>query len=451
MMVPSMAMQAAVAQPAEAAPLDGDWDGGIRIAAGMDLQLILHLAGTESTLESPEQSNRRAPISIVRDGQKVAIDVPSVGGRFEGTLSPDGRSLVGAFTQRGAASPASFKRRAPGQAAPVAARPQEPKPPFPYAIEEVRLPGAGGVTLGCTLTRPQGSAPVPAMLLIAGSGPQNRDEALVGHKPFLLLADRLTRAGIAVLRCDKRGVGGSGGHFASATLDDFAADASAAVAWLRSQPGIDPARIGLLGHSEGGEVAPMVAGRSAIAFVVLIAPPGISGADVLLTQKKLIELADGMPAATVGRSVANQRALFAIATSTDDDATVRAKALALMATRGSTGPQAQMLADGLASPSFRRFLSNDPIPALKALHVPVLVVQGLRDVQVTPADNLPPIRAALAGNKAAEIVELPGLNHLLQPAVTGAPAEYRGITTTMDEGALSRIVDWARQQAKRSE
>lgn len=446
-------MPAPAAQTAEAAPLpsiDGDWDGAIRIAAAMDLKIILHLADTGSTLESPEQSSRRAPITVTRDGQKVVIDVPTVGGRFEGTLSPDGRMLAGAFTQRGVSSPASFTHRAPGVAAPVDDRPQEPKPPFPYAVEEVRVPASAAVTLGCTLTRPQGPGPHPAMLLIAGSGPQTRDETVVGHKPFLLLADRLTRAGIAVLRCDKRGVGLSSGSYATASIDDFAADAAAAFAWLRTQPGVDPARMGLLGHSEGGEVAPMVAATAHPAFLVLIAPPGITGAEALLTQKRLIELAEGVPAATVDQSIVNQKALFDIATSKDDDATVRTKALASFAARGATGPQAQQLADGLALPNFRRFLSNDPIPALKALTQPVLVVQGLRDLQVTPADNLPPIKAALAGNKAATIAELPGLNHMLQPATTGAPSEYRGITTTMDEGALKLIVDWVGQQTKRS-
>ncbi|QJU58098.1 alpha/beta hydrolase [Sphingomonas sp. AP4-R1] len=447
-------MPAPAAQTAEAAPLpslNGEWDGALRIAAGMDLQLILHLAEAGSTLESPEQSSRRMPLTVTRDGPKVVIDVPSIGSRLDAMLSADGRTLAGAFTQRGVSSPATFTRRAPGAAAPVAARPQEPKPPFPYRVEEVSVPGTGGLMLGCTLTSPQGPGPHPAVLLIAGSGPQTRDETVLGHKPFLLLADRLTRAGVAVLRCDKRGVGQSQGSFPNASIDDFAADAAAAFAWLRGQPGIDPAHTGLLGHSEGGEVAPMVAATAHSSFLVLIAPPGITGAETLLAQKRVIELADGVPPATVDQSIARQRGLFALALSQDDGATVRTKALAQMAARGATGAQAQMLADGLALPSFRRFLSYDPIPALRALRQPVLVVQGLRDLQVTPADNLPPIRAALAGNAGATFAELPGLNHMLQPATTGAPSEYRGIATTIDEGALKLIVDWVGRQTKRSD
>jgi len=429
---------------AQVGNIAGDWDGALKIPAGMELPIILHFDDQRSTLVSPEQSPKPVQVAVTRAGNAVTVDIAMIGSKFVGTLSADGKALDGTFSQGGMSLPAHFARRAPGASAPVVSRPQTPKPPFPYASADVSFASADGTALAGTLTRPQGIAKAPAVVLIAGSGPNTRDEPVSSHKPFLLLADRLTRAGIAVLRYDKRGVGGSGGRYSEATEKEFIADAAAAAAWLRTQPGIDPARVGLIGHSEGAEIAPEVAHDPKVAFVVLLAAPGMKGGDVILSQKRAIETAMGAPREVVDEAQVNEKLMIDAALSSDDPAVVRAKVIDLLKAKGMPDGQAQAIAGEASSTAFRVFLAHDPIPAIRALHVPTLVVQGSKDLQVVPADNLPPIRAALAGHKDARIVELPGLNHLLQPATTGTPAEYQKIETTMDEGALALIVDWVK-------
>jgi pimeloyl-ACP methyl ester carboxylesterase len=325
-----------------------------------------------------------------------------------------------------------------------------PNPPFPYAAKEVQFPSEPGVMLAGTLIRPAGAGSQPAVVLIAGSGPQNRDETVSGHKPFLIIADRLARAGIAVLRYDKRGVGGSSGDYRGATAADFVTDARAALAWLRRQPGIDPNRIGLIGHSEGAEIAPEIArGNSDVAFLVLLAPPGVRGDQVLLTQKRAIELASGMPADIVDRSIATQTEMIAAVMASSDAEAIRSKVSTLLMARGVPADRAAVIAADAASPAFRGLLDRDPIPALKMLDQPVLVIAGARDLQVLPDVNLPPIRAALAGNRDARIVLMPGLNHLLQPATIGTPQEYVSIPTTIDPAVLDLIEHWVTAETKR--
>jgi dienelactone hydrolase len=414
----------------------------------MELPIILHFDDQRSTLVSPEQSPKPVPVAVTRSGNAVTVDIAMIGSKFVGTLSGDGKVLDGTFSQSGMALPAHFAHRAPGAAAPVAARPQTPKPPFPYASTDVSFTSADGTALAGTLTRPAGVANAPAVVLIAGSGPNTRDEPISGHKPFLLLADRLTRAGIAVLRYDKRGVGGSGGRYSEATETEFIADAAAAAAWLRTQPGIDPAHVGLIGHSEGAEIAPEVAHDPKIAFVAMLAPPGMKGGDVILSQRRAIELAMGVPPAQVEQGQATEKLMIEAALSSDDPAVIRARIIDLLKSKGMPDGQAQAIAGETASTAFRVFLAHDPIPAIRALKVPTLVVLGSKDLQVVPADNLPAIRTALAGHKDTKIIELPGLNHLLQPAIKGTPAEYQKMETTIDEGALTLIVDWVKAVAR---
>lgn len=444
----SLALLPAVAF-AQVGDIAGDWDGALKIPAGMELPILLHFDDQRSTLVSPDQSPKPVPIAVTHSGAAVTVEIAAIGSKFVGTLSGDGKAIDGIFTQGGMSLPAHFARRAPGAAAPHQNRPQTPQPPFPYPSADVTFTSADGTTLAGTLTRPGGTAKAPAVVLIAGSGPNTRDEPVSGHKPFLLLADRLTRAGIAVLRYDKRGVGASGGKYGQATETEFIADAAAAAAWLRAQPGIDGARVGLIGHSEGAEIAPEVARDSRVAFVALLAPPGMTGGAVIRSQKHAIEAAMGVPPAQLAQGDALEALMIEAALSSDDPAVVRAQTLELLKARGVPLPQAEAIAGETSSTAFRVFLAHDPIPALRALRVPTLVALGSKDLQVVPADNLPPIRAALAGHKATKIVELPGLNHLLQPADKGTPAEYARIETTIDEGALALIVDWVKTTTER--
>lgn len=440
--------------------LDADWDGTLD-AGGAKLRLVLHVhsaagGGTVATLDSVDQKVEGLAVTALnRTGDKMGFQIPIVGARYDGTLAADGQSIKGWWVQ-GASLPLTFNRRAPGAAAPVAAaapkRPQMPQPPFPYRTEEVSFTDDGAKLAG-TLLLPPGK-PVATVVLIAGSGPQTRDEEVAGHKIFLVLADYLARHDIAVLRYDKRGIGASTGDFLHATSMDFAADAEAAVAYLHSRPDIDPRHIGLIGHSEGGLVAPIVAGKDPrIAFVVLMAGPGENGLKLLLEQGDLIMKADGASDQTIATSHTIRESLFeAIRDEPDQqkrDARLRAIIEATPAAKNMTPAAIDGQIRTISTDWFRNFFSYDPVPALSKIRAPVLAIGGSLDLQVPAKENLAAIRAALASNKHVTVTELPGLNHLFQPAKTGSPAEYGAIEQTIAPEALTMITDWVVKQAGR--
>jgi hypothetical protein len=298
------------------------------------------------------------------------------------------------------------------------------------------------VRLAGTLTLPEGKGPFAAVVLIAGSGANGRDEKVFGHAPFLVLADHLTRHGVAVLRFDKRGVGQSTGDFAAATTADFAADAEAGAAYLRSRPEIDRRRIGLIGHSEGGVIAPMVAERDpAIAFLVLMAGPGVRGDRIIMAQTRAIAAASGAPPAALEAGEARQRRFLDVLMAAKDQAAAETAVRGMLEGRmPDAAVEAQVKV--AASPWYRSYIAYDPAPALRRLRIPVLALIGSKDLQVPPDQNLPALRAALAGDPRAEVAELPGLNHLFQPATTGSPAEYGQIEQTLSLIALDRISSW---------
>jgi len=339
--------------------------------------------------------------------------------------------------------PLVLTRQVAGAAPAALVRPQNPQPPFPYRVEEVTFDAAEGVHLAGTLTLPEGQGPVPAVLLITGSGAQDRDETVFGHKPFLVLADALSRRGVAVLRVDDRGVGGSTGPMENVTTADFAEDAAGALTWLAARPDIDPARIGLIGHSEGGTIAPLVAGDEAAAdpaFVVLIAGPAVSGGEVLTEQSRRFQTARGIDPAVVEANAALQTRLMqtVAANAADGEATAAAVRALLI---GADVPAAAV-EQGVQQTSAawtRWFVAHDPRPSLAALDVPLLAIYGGKDVQVPADQNATALREALP---AAEIVVLPDLNHLMQTAGTGLPDEYAQIEETIDPEALRIIVDW---------
>lgn len=428
--------------------LDGDWDGTI---VPLSLRLTLHVeskdGSTNATLISIDQGNARLPVSaLVRAGNDVSFEFLAGKGRFSGTLQGD--TLSGVLSQ-GEALPLVLTRRVAGAAAPAPRRrPQEPQPPLPYAVEEVTVAGPDG-TLAGTLTLPQSPAPVAAVLLVAGSGPTDRDESIAGHKPFLVLADALTRRGIAVLRMDKRGVGKSTGNYAAATSKDFAQDAQAAITYLRTRKEVDARKVGLLGHSEGGLVAPMVAARDpAIAFVVLMAAPGLTGEDILTRQQRIIAAAGGATPNQLDKAEATNRALYRALANAQDDGQMRSHALPLLQAAGIPAAQQEAALKEIGGPWFRYFLSYDPEPMLRQVSIPVLAITGDKDTQVTAPENLAVIRAALSGNPDTTVLELPGLNHLFQSAKTGLRAEYNEIEETMSPAALAIIGDWIVQRTR---
>jgi len=334
-------------------------------------------------------------------------------------------------------------------------RPQEPKRPYPYREEEVTVENsAAGITLAGTLTEPDSGGPFPAVVLITGSVPENRDEEVFGHKPFLVLADYPTRQGIAVLRCDDRGVGKSGGDSQNATTADLATDALAEFEYLKTRKDIDPKRIGLLGHSEGGTIALIVANEAPdVAFVVLMAGPGLPGDSVSMLQSRLVAKAEGAADSTLASNAVAQRVLLDLAKSNLDSAALVAKLKPLLkqamtemirADTGTMDKAVDQQVKQVLTPWFHYFLNYDPGPALAKLRQPVLATNGSKDVQVAPEKNLAVIEAALeaGGNKDYLVKELPGLNRPFQTANTGGVCEYARIEETISPSALKVIGDW---------
>ena len=335
-------------------------------------------------------------------------------------------------------------------------------PPFPYLEEEVTFT-SGDVTLAGTLTLPDGDGRAPAVLLITGSGPQDRNEELIGHKPFLLLADRLTRAGFAVLRVDDRGVGGSTGSDADATFADLAADVGAGLDLLVAHPRVDAAAMGLLGHSLGGYLAPYVASqRDDVAFAILMAGPAVDGFAVLEVQNELLIArtlaSQGTSQEAIDAAIADQleflRTLRPLLQSEDLDAArafarERVEAEVPAEQRPSVDEFEAFIAmqqEAIVAPVFRATLDFDPRPYLEELDVPTLAFFGGLDLQVDAAQSEGPMREALAGNPDATVIVFEGLNHLMQPATTGLVEEYGAIEVTIDEAVLDTIVGWAAER-----
>ncbi len=341
------------------------------------------------------------------------------------------------------------------------ARPQEPAGPVPYRTDEVRFQNTqDGVSLAGTLSLPRGDGPHPAAILITGSGPQDRDETVAGHKPFLVLADYLTRHGIAVLRYDDRGVAESTGDFETATMREFARDAQAAVAFLQSHRHIDADRIGLIGHSEGGMVAPMAAEQlpEQVAYLVLLASPGITGEQIFYLQDAVQARASGVDEQTIARNQRRKQQIFEILKEEPDLGRAAERLRQTMRSMPISEEEKQQIAASgidlddlidqqirlLNNAATRFFLAYDPIPTLSRTTVPVLAVIGGNDLQVPPDENLPPVRDALEAGPcpAYSVHELAGLNHLFQTSETGRPEEYARIEQTFAPAALQLIGEW---------
>ncbi len=452
---------AAMPAPAQdVSKIVGDWLGSLNVGS-IKLRLVVHITrgddGTlRATLDSIDQNAHGIPVDVVTfDGKTLHLELPPIQGTYDGTLDDAATTLTGTWTQRGTSLPLEMKRTEDA-ASLVLKRPQEPKPPFPYDSRDVTFAN-GLITLAGTLTLPRSAGPHAAVVLISGSGPQNRDEAVMGHRPFLVLSDYLTRQGIAVLRYDDRGVAKSTGTFETATSADFASDAEAAVAYLKTLPEIDAKHIGLIGHSEGGIVAPIVATHSKdVAFVVLMAGVGVPIDELLRAQSRLLLQASGADSAYIAQNEALSTRLFAIA-KTEPDENTREKKLReavdtfvkeLPAAEQTMSTEEKADLEGsiqmVNSTWMRYLLSYDPAATLRKVKVPVLAVNGELDLQVPPSQNLPAIQKALTegGNKDVTVVELPKLNHLFQVATTGAPSEYGTIEETMAPLALNTISDW---------
>ena len=446
------------------------WEGTLN--AGLQ-KLLMRLrvyrptdAPAEYYIDSVSQKVGGFVAQATLDGETIALEIPALQGKFKGNFSADGETLTGKWSQ-GLTLDLEFKKVVIESEAKIEAprRPQHPQPPFPYRVLEVQFPSANpGDVLAGTLTLPTEGDRFPLAILISGSGPQDRDSTLFDHKSFLVLADYLTRRGLAVLRYDERGVAKSAGNHASATTEDFAQDVAAAVRFARTRTDIDPLKIGLIGHSEGGMIAPMVAAQDPqIAWIILMAGPGVNGEQILYSQGQLIVAAEGGDAEAMTTQRKIQERLFA-AIKQDSNAVWDEDRLESVSgeleqeilsenTELSDDERKNLNAairQGLvqvSSPWFRFFLTYEPAPALTKVQCPVLALNGSHDLQVDPQLNLPQIEAALkeGGNPHFTIRELPRLNHLFQTCETGAISQYPLIEETLAPLLLETIEQWLQQ------
>lgn len=432
------------------------WVGDINVLFQKLTVTFRELADGEVWFESVNQKAGGFVATKTVKDELIEFDVPGVGGKFSGKLSSDGQELRGTWTQSLIQVELVLKKSNEVNIQPEKLlRPQTPQPPFEYESRDVEIknPRAEEVTLAATLTIPAGGGSYPAVVLISGSGPQDRDESILEHKPFWVIADYLTRRGVAVLRYDDRGVGKSTGEFASATSLDFASDARAAYEYLRAQARIDASKVGLCGHSEGGIIAPNIAvADPSVSFVITLAGPGVNGDRILTSQMELISRASGLDQDEIERQLRMQRKLLDLAELDPplDQSQFSQQAVQaispLLTDDEREADKGKVIANAaaaqLCTPWFRYFLTHDPTDNLRKLRCPTLVLNGSKDLQVDPNLNVPAIRDALADNPDSEIVVLPGLNHLFQACKTGNVDEYSNIEETFSPTALKIIGDW---------
>lgn len=436
----------------------GNWLGTLNVGTtklriGLNIRDSAGILG--AFLMSPDQGVMHIGVDkteIINDTLKIISK--TISATFKGTLKDENDSLKG-FWNQGRKFPLTFARV---EKLPEMIRPQEPKKPFPYIEEEVSfINEKAGIEFSGTLTLPSTGDNFTAVVLVSGSGPQNRDEEILGHKPFLVIANHLARNGFAVLRYDDRGTGKSKGVFSTATTADFADDAEAAFYFLQNDKRINRQRIGIAGHSEGGLIAPMAAAKNKdVAFVIMLAGPGLSGKEILLLQSELIARADSTPETEIKKNTELNKKIYEIAIKEKDDKKAAEKMRVLIDDYWKTlspetieklGADKKILVQGIyqiISPWFRYFLNYDPKNVLTKITCPVLAMNGSRDLQVPAKQNLAAIENYLkkAGNKNFTIKEFEGLNHLFQHSGTGSPTEYITIEETFSPEALDIMTQW---------
>jgi pimeloyl-ACP methyl ester carboxylesterase len=444
----------------------GIWQGILK-APGMEVRLVFKIdkaegGGYTATWDSPDQGATDLPMDSVTVEDDTIVMVYKQAIEVRGTLQPDGEHMQVVFKQAGMEFPLELEKVDKVE---EVKRPQTPHKPFPYREEEVSFENTGaGITLAGTLTLPQGEGPFPAALLITGSGAQDRDETIFNHKPFLVIADHLTRRGMAVLRVDDRGVGGTTGDLSESTTEDLAGDVLTGVSFLKDHQEIAPGRIGLIGHSEGGIIAPMAAARSEdVAFIVLMAGTGLTGEEILYMQSELIARAGGTSEEDIQKSLDEAKRIYSVLKSGQDKMAMEQALRRMyeedMAKLSEEERKKEELSEEaieaqlkqILSDWFLFFLTYDPRSVLQEVRCPVLALNGEKDLQVPPKENLAEIGKALtaAGNSDVTLKELPGLNHLFQTAETGAVSEYGKIEETISPAVLQLIGDWILERVRK--
>ena len=452
---------------AETEDIEGIWMGTLKVSV-VELRIVFKINANAdgtlaATMDSPDQGAENITVSKVTfENGRLYLESKVIQGTYEGQIKEDG-SIEGKWQQGGISFPLPLKRI---DEAPTLHRPQEPKKPYPYIEEEVTYENEkAGIKLAGTLTIPRSEGPFPAVILITGSGGQDRNETVCGHRPFLVLADYLTRKGIAVLRVDDRGVGGSTGNLLESTSEDFAGDVLTGVNYLKSRKEVNPKKIGLIGHSEGGIIAPIAAVRASdVAFIVLMAGTGLTGEEIIYLQSDLILKTIGASDKVLAIQRTSSEQIFEILKHEKDNTIAKKKIRKIMTdilaklskeekdALGASEATMEIQLKMLLSRWCRFFLTYDPKTALMKVKCPVLAINGQLDLQVPPKENLSAIEEALktGGNTNYTIQELPKHNHLFQRAQTGAISEYAKIEETISPIALKAITQWILKQTSRA-
>lgn len=448
---------------AYAQEITGKWYGVLKVQ-GMQLNLVFNISkienGYNATMDSPDQKAFGIPATSASfENSSLKIAIANAGLEYEGILEKN-NSITGTLKQAGQTFPINLSKEKIETEKPK--RPQEPTKPYPYYAEDITFENKkAGITLAGTLTLPKKEGNFPAVVLISGSGAQNRDEEFLDHKPFLVLSDYLTKNGIAVLRFDDRGTAGSTGDFKNAISPDFASDVEAGVEYLRTRKEINSKKIGLIGHSEGGLIAPIVASKSKnIAFIVLLAGPGLKGDEVLILQNRLIAKVDGKSDAEIQKTEEANRKAFEIINkyqNPEELKTVMTNYITETSKNDPNKPENMSMEDYIQlqvnktlNPWMVYFLRFDPKSTLEKVKCPVLALNGSKDVQVAPKENLEAIKKYIGsnGNKNLTVKEIPNLNHLFQECTTGSTKEYAEITQTISPIALNEVLEWIQIQVK---
>lgn len=434
--------------------ISGTWHGKLSLPAG-SLTIVFHINQSgegeyTTTLDSPDQgaTNIKTQTTSFKDSV-LTIQIPLINASYKGKLNSE-HSIAGTFTQ-GMALPLNLEK---GEAN-KPKRPQEPQPPFPYRSEEVSVKNAkDGITLAGTLTLPEKGNKFPAVVLVTGSGAQNRDSEIMGHKPFVVIADYLTRNGIAVLRCDDRGTAASQGNHATATNEDFANDTEAALNYLRSRKDINAKKVGIIGHSCGGTIAFIAAAKDpSVAFVISLAGAAVRGDSLMLKQVELISKSQGMPDAMWPAMKPAIQHRYALLQQTDKTPEELQKELYADVTKTmspeqlkdlNTAKQLSAQVNSMTSPWYLHFMRYDPTKDLKKIKCPVLALNGEKDIQVDAAMNLTAIKQRVSenGNKNVTVKAYPNLNHLFQTCKKGTLAEYGELEETFSPEALKDMAEW---------
>ncbi len=448
--------------------IEGNWHGDLAVS-GQTIELILHLTknGTnyESNWDVPIQGAKGMPSSTtIVNGNNLEIDIKGIQAGFSGVASVDYSKIEGNWKQGGLNFPLVLKPLNPEDAPKEITKTQTPKPPYSYESEDITYVGSKtGLTYGATYSYPKNTKNFPVLILITGSGQQDRDETLMGHKPFAVIADAFTKNGYGVLRIDDRGIGKSTGNFKESTSEDFANDVEEHLAYIKTKPNINLKKIGLLGHSEGGIIAPMVAARNKdISFLILLAAPGIPISELMTNQNKDVLKSTGIDDEVISTYLPLYKKLLTEITSSKDIETAKKTALIEVQKWRKTSSKEQVKAttnitdsnsekayvatmvNTLSTPWWKFFANYKPQTNLEKIRCPVLVLNGGSDIQVSAQPNINGIRTALqkANNSLVTVNVFPKMNHLFQRCSLCSVAEYGQLATTIEPEVLQYMVEW---------